>query len=290
MGCTGTSRLQRATQTHSPLAQHLQHTLSMTEVPSRPAAAPLLLLPLHHSCFCCVSLPAASCLSRLLSLQKLGVLDTALAQPSTRLMLQSLPPDVLTAILSSDTLLTTSENTVIAAIDLWMAGPVAQTLAHLSDHHAASAADSCNLSSSSSQCCLGAADVTDGSNAGSSGGSSHSSSRSSLQQQSLEHSSREDSSSAERGVNSGQEQLLAAQMLLLGAVRLNQCSGGFLAAAVERMPWLCRALQDRAADLQLLEQYCRYGMPVDMYVHIAGGCHGRVCVHVHVAEGWSQCL
>jgi hypothetical protein len=172
-------------------------------------------------------------------------------------MLQSLPPDVLTAILSRDTLLTTSENTVLAAIDLWMAGPVAQALAHSANHHAASAADSCSLSSSSSQCCLGAADATDGSNAGSSGGGSDSSSKSSLQQHSPEHGSREDSSSAERVVNSGQEQLVAAQVLLLGAVRLNQCSGGFLAAAVERMPWLCRALQDRTADLQLLEQYYR---------------------------------
>jgi hypothetical protein len=198
-----------------------------------------------------------SCFSLLLCLQKLGVLDTALAQPSTRLMLQSLPPDTLTAILSSDTLLTTSENTVLAAINLWMTGPVAQALAHSADVHAVSAVDSCSLSSSSSQCCLGAADAADGSNAGSSGGGSHSSSRSSLQQQSPEPGSREDSSSAERGVSNGQEQLVAAQALLLGAVRLNQCSGGILAAAVEGMPWLCRALQDRTADLQLLEQYYR---------------------------------
>lgn len=48
-------------------------------------------------------------------LQKLGVLDTALAQPSGRHMLQALPPDVLAAILSYDTLAATSENTVLAA-------------------------------------------------------------------------------------------------------------------------------------------------------------------------------
>lgn len=50
-----------------------------------------------------------------LPVQRLGVLDEALAQPSGRLMLQSLPPDALAAILSADTLPVTSENSVLAA-------------------------------------------------------------------------------------------------------------------------------------------------------------------------------
>lgn len=72
--------------------------------------------------------------------QRLGVLDDALAQPSGRQMLQCLPADVLAAILSSDTLATTSENTVLAAVDVWLAGPVAQTLDRQPDSPTDSAA------------------------------------------------------------------------------------------------------------------------------------------------------
>lgn len=56
---------------------------------------------------------------------------------------------------------------------------------------------------------------------------------------------------------SAQSPLAAALQLLTNSVRLNLCSGAFLAAAVEHMPWLCRALEHKEGDLQLLQQYHR---------------------------------
>lgn len=66
-------------------------------------------------------------------LQRLGVLDEALAQPSGRLMLQSLPPDALAAILSADTLPVTSENSVLAA-GAWLAAIIQLKAEHAHAH------------------------------------------------------------------------------------------------------------------------------------------------------------
>lgn len=181
--------------------------------------------------------------------QRLGVLDDALAQPSGRQMLQCLPADVLAAILSSDTLATTSENTVLAAVDVWLAGPVAQTLDRQPD------------SPTDSACCNNAALFysPQRKRAGPCSAtitllppSSNNSSPCCCLQLRVVDSSRDSTVPMDC---SAQSPLAAALQLLISSVRLPLCSGAFLAAAVEHMPWLCRALQDKAGDLQLLQQY-----------------------------------
>lgn len=69
--------------------------------------------------------------------------------------------------------------------------------------------------------------------------------------------SEDSTDSGTAGHSTAHTPLDAALTLLTNSVRLAQCSGAFLAAAVERMPWLCKALQHKAADLQLLQQYYR---------------------------------
>lgn len=81
---------------------------------------------------------------------------------------------------------------------------------------------------------------------------------------------------------SAQSPLAAALQLLTSSVRLNLCSGAFLAAAVEHMPWLCRALEHKAGDLQLLQQYYRWGGSLHMdtgaqRVHRQGKARDAAC-------------
>jgi hypothetical protein len=165
-------------------------------------------------------------------------------------MLQILPPDVLAHILSCDTLLVTSENSVLAAIDTWLAGPVAATLAHQTDLTAASVG-------------VSHADHSMGVGSGTCAGSTSSSSSSS-DNSSCFNSSQwcllEGSGDSEDGDSHSvrHSALHAALELLLGSVRLNQCTGPFIAAAAAHMPWLCAALQHKAADLQLMQQYYRW--------------------------------
>jgi DNA-binding IclR family transcriptional regulator len=56
-------------------------------------------------------------------------LDPCLASAFGRTILQHLPPDALATLLGSDQLALLSENTTLAAIDVWLAGPVASSLA-----------------------------------------------------------------------------------------------------------------------------------------------------------------
>jgi hypothetical protein len=56
-------------------------------------------------------------------------LDPCLASAFGRSILQHLPPDALATLLGSDQLALLLENTTLAAIDVWLAGPVASSLA-----------------------------------------------------------------------------------------------------------------------------------------------------------------
>lgn len=179
-------------------------------------------------------------------------------------MLQSLPPDALASILSCDTLAVTSENTVLAAVDVWLAGPTAQALAHqtdsvLSDSTAdpvAAAAATCDTPLSVTGCCssMHCCQRATGSN-------SHSTEVSSGAQL-----------CASACCPTQHSALLSALRLLIGSVRLNQCSGPFLAAAVQRMPWLCRALQHKAEDWRLLKQYHRWVLSAQAFSVLSRGC------------------
>jgi hypothetical protein len=92
----------------------------------------------------------------------------------------------------------------------------------------------------------------------------------------------EGSGDSEELHSTAQSPLLAALTLLLDSVRLNQCSGAFLASAVGHMPWLCKALQHKAADLQLLQQYYRWAVY---------GCNVVATHSAHAAWVWtSVCL
>jgi hypothetical protein len=62
-------------------------------------------------------------------LQDMKHLDPCLASALGRTILQHLPPDALATLLGSDQLALLSENTTLAAIDVWLAGPVAASLA-----------------------------------------------------------------------------------------------------------------------------------------------------------------
>ncbi|WIA11567.1 hypothetical protein OEZ85_011675 [Tetradesmus obliquus] len=61
--------------------------------------------------------------------QDMKHLDPCLASPFGRAILQHLPPDALATLLGSDALALLSENTTLSAIDVWLAGPVASSLA-----------------------------------------------------------------------------------------------------------------------------------------------------------------
>lgn len=78
-------------------------------------------------------------------------LDHVLSSDIGRQLLQQLPPDALAALLSSDRLAVASENSIIAAIDVWLSGPVAGNLAEL-DGRSAAVVNNSNSSSSSSDC------------------------------------------------------------------------------------------------------------------------------------------
>jgi len=169
------------------------------------------------------------------------VLDSALLQRSGRQMLQALPAETLAAILSCDTLTVTSENTVLAAIEVWLGGPVANALARaeqdLQGHQC------CCSGSGGSGCHACTTHITPSGTCSSTTSCSHLM----LPGDGLQ----------EAWPAGGACPLLAALSVLLSSVRLNQCSGPFLAAAVERMPWLCAVLQPRWQELQLLQQYYR---------------------------------
>ncbi|KAF6265020.1 hypothetical protein COO60DRAFT_1188811 [Scenedesmus sp. NREL 46B-D3] len=62
-------------------------------------------------------------------IQDMKHLDPCLASAFGRTILQHLPPDALATLLGSDQLALLSENTTLAAIDVWLAGPVASSLA-----------------------------------------------------------------------------------------------------------------------------------------------------------------
>jgi hypothetical protein len=130
-------------------------------------------------------------------------------------MLQQMPPDALVAVLSSDALAVSSENSVLAAVEVWLDGPVAASLAqHWVSSHMSSTAGAMQQA------------------AGASGSTAQ---------------------EAASGVT-----LPTTLQQLLGTVRLRLCTGGFLAAAVQRMPWLCTVLrQQELEDLRLLQRYCR---------------------------------
>jgi hypothetical protein len=123
-------------------------------------------------------------------------LDAFLASPRGRHTLQAMPADAVAALLASDDLALASEDSILTAIEVWLAGPVAAT-------------------------------TTAGATAGTSA----------------------------QGVV---QQLVAA-------VRLPLCSGGFLAAAVQRLPWLCGGLTaQQLADAAVLQRYYRWGMCVKL--------------------------
>jgi hypothetical protein len=119
---------------------------------------------------------------------------------------------------------------VAAAVDIWSAGPVAHALAQQLDDPMDSQASCCNSSPSSSRSASSQLMVMEG------------------------------SGDSEEVHSTAQSPLLTALTQLLDSVRLNQCTGAFLAAAVGHMPWLCKVLQHKAGDLQLLQQYYRWAV------------------------------
>lgn len=148
-------------------------------------------------------------------------LDPCLASPFGRAILQHLPPDALATLLGSDALALLSENTTLAAIDVWLAGPVASSLAESASESGTAADDGSNGAG-------GAADIEP-------------------------NAARCDV--GECG-SSGSSRLAAALQLLVRQVRLPLCSGAFLAAAVSQRPWLCLGLQG-CHELPLMQQYYR---------------------------------
>jgi hypothetical protein len=142
-------------------------------------------------------------------------LDPCLASAFGRTILQHLPPDALATLLGSDQLALLSENTTLAAIDVWLAGPVASSLAAAPAPATTAAAAEASLTSSDASRELDAFDVVGG-------GSS--------------------------------SRLAAALQLLVRQVRLPLCSGAFLAAAVSQRPWLCLGMQG-SHELALMQQY-----------------------------------
>jgi hypothetical protein len=166
-------------------------------------------------------------------------------------MLQVLPPEVLAHILSCDTLQVTSENTVLATIDTWLAGPVAAALAQQMGPSTAAAGAGIHAQGG-----LGVALAVCPGSTPSSSSSDYSSCFNSSQWCLLEGSGDSEDVDSHGLKHSA---LQAALELLLGSVRLNQCTGPFMTAAAARMPWLCAALQTKAADLQLMQQYYRWG-------------------------------
>lgn len=146
---------------------------------------------------------------------------------------------------------------VAAAVDIWLAGPVAHALAQQSD---------CTTDSGSSSMCHYNSYHSLGDDNGPCSAMitllppsmTKTSSRSCCLQLMVSDDSSDDSTDSTARRSTAQNTPLdAAVTLLINSVRLSQCSGAFLAAAVERMPWLCKALQHKAGDLQLLQQYYR---------------------------------
>jgi hypothetical protein len=80
-------------------------------------------------------------------------LDQVLSSDIGRHLLQQLPPDALVALLSSDKLAVACENSVIAAIDVWLSGSVAQNQAELDGSSTLVARSRSSSSSSSSSAC-----------------------------------------------------------------------------------------------------------------------------------------
>jgi hypothetical protein len=151
-------------------------------------------------------------------LQDMKHLDPCLASAFGRAILQHLPPDALATLLGSDQLALLSENTTLAAIDVWLAGPVASSLAA-----APAPAPATTAAASSEAGSEGLPDAFDMAGCSDGGGSSR---------------------------------LAAALQLLVRQVRLPLCSGAFLAAAVSQRPWLCLGMQG-SHELGLMQQYYR---------------------------------
>lgn len=170
-------------------------------------------------------------------------MDPVLAHPDGAgvRMLQQLPAAALAELLASDALALTSEDSLLVAIDVWLAGPVARELA------AAAADDGTQLGDAASATMMGGR--CSGGGACNSGSSESSTSIPAL-----------GDAESERGHggsagSDGGGRLAAALQLLLRQVRLPLCSGAFLAAAARR-PWLCCALQG-LPGLTLMRQYYR---------------------------------
>lgn len=208
----------------------------------------------HRCCCICDALPStqhpqtfsALCLPT----QKLGVLDAALAQPSGRQVLQGLPPDAMASLLGCNSLAVISENTVIAVIDLWLAGPVASAL--MAHHPAVESVKSPYVACQ--DCC-----ITNTTSPPRQVLDTHSSSGCSCSLAAGCKAACADDNNDDRARVHVMEDspLLPALELLVSSVRLSQCSGAFLATAVQRMPWLCRVLAQKAGELELLQQYYR---------------------------------
>jgi hypothetical protein len=175
-------------------------------------------------------------------------------------MLQSLPADVLAAVLACDTLTATSENTVLAAVDAWLAGPLAATLAAAQQSSGIAGAASGDAEKQQQACgaagifCLQNACAVTQQRSGSAGSGGYGGS---MRSNSCGCASVREGMQESPHTAAGGGALYAAQRLLLGCVRLPQCSGAFLAAAVQHMPWMCGALQHKGQELEWLQEYYR---------------------------------
>lgn len=184
-------------------------------------------------------------------LQDMKHLDPCLASSYGRSVLQHLPADALATLLSSDQLALVSENSTLAAIDIWLAGPVASALS-LMPATQGSCLGPCYVGCDSMQHQepgLSLMDIT-------------------AQQQDSDKllSGVHFPSEAAQAMDGTTQQpvvpaqpgdrLAEALQLLLRQVRLPLCSGAFLAAAVSQRPWLCVGLRG-SHDLQLMQQYYR---------------------------------